>query len=107
MTDCTDSEIAPKPADNLSAALPSGQLTADGPGTGHEPTLIVPKWSPVSSLPRARDTSQRGSRTYSRFHVPTGPQELSLAAPPDAQLPENWYKIMAEREEFEPGRHSC
>jgi acetyl esterase/lipase len=50
MTDCTDSEIATKPADNLSAALPAGQVTTSTSEISspmldvHAPQESVHKW---------------------------------------------------------------
>jgi hypothetical protein len=41
-------------------------------------------------LARRGNAAERGSRTYSRSRVPTSPQELSLAAEPEAQLLEYW-----------------
>jgi hypothetical protein len=68
---------------------------------GTTETMELPRFS---SLPCTRDTSQRGSRTHSRYRVPTGPQALSLAVAPDAQLPENCYKIMAGERDSNPRR---
>jgi hypothetical protein len=59
---------------------------------------------PVPQSPvRVGHVAERASGAHSGSRAPTGPQELSLAAAPDAQLPEIWYKILAEREGFEPG----
>ena len=53
--------------------------------------------APGTAVSRARDTSRRGSRTRSRSRAPPAPGAVT-GGDPDAQLPDDWYKILAERE---------
>jgi hypothetical protein len=83
------------PAQIRCDAKPRGWSQGTGSGEQRLQSTRCPR---CRSLWSARGTLWGGSRAYSRYSVPSCPQKLSLAVAPDAQLPENWYESLAQRE---------